>query len=762
MYGKRRELLALFVTCAVCVLSEVASAAPNPPFPDARNIRVQVMSPTEAAVTWTTAKPTRSKVEFCGVVPPFDRRRDVSDYVQAVIYAPEVHGDALSADLIDRDLLAIEAANANAINLYGLSSDALKKHLRGVRGLTMEEYLLSRCRQMDLKVIARLEWYPPGFSFLCGDADAVLRYYAESIELFRSRFRHVLLYYLVNMPMDDPRVQQQFGGAFNYPSAHQQRDYVGYIRRRISDMDPGGKVRVVAHWGSMNEIPVAPYADIVDGVALVAYPVRCGAAPFMSGLPVVDCSKKPCIDIPYCGPSLSDPANVVIGKDQIDYYLDKTKCVNSLANSSGLAMDGVGFAERLGHWSGVVADHTTKVQAVKWLADYLGDEDRTDGYSYFMLYDKDEGSFGILVPSRTVEETRPVRQHRVVLTALSPGAKYKVRIIRVGNHTDSVTFATPDPCPGADWPRITLKTPEYCGEIATNPSSYEVSWTSNLPVGTEVTVFADSDERGLDGTQVGQGTVGHDGSGSASVDLSSLPQRAYYLYCVAQASHCSVPGSKVWDYSSGRVVIATGVIEARKRPAGQTITVDGTLNAAWDAAPWTLFATHPADNGGSTARIKMLWDNDNLFAAFDVSDTQVETNAEPNTWDSDSISLLLSFGMSPVGCPDPSWCVREYRQGPCAGGSSMPGIETAWLLKPGTTCNNATDTDAGYWVEMRIPRKDLGVVLCPGFVILADLLSVDHDNNPGGQYNVSPTVFSKIFWDGDGPDHVRGAIRLVD
>ncbi|MDO8588075.1 MAG: hypothetical protein Q7T82_13700, partial [Armatimonadota bacterium] len=386
MCGKRTALFALLATCA---LPTVATTVPGQTARAAQDIKVNVTSSTEAVVTWTTSRPMRSTLEFDGVIPPYHRRCRVSDYAQAVIYAPEVHGDALSADLIDRDLLDIRAANANAINLYGLGSPGLQKRAFRGAGITLEEHLLRKCRQLQLAVIARIEWYPATFTFdvlsasLRADADAVLSYYARSIERIRRKCPGVLLYYLVNMPMDDTFVQDRLAPA-RFPTAVQQRDYVRYMRQRLAEMHPEAPVRVVVHWGALDTIPVAKFSDLADGLALVAYPVRCSAAPFTAGLPQVDCGRTPG---PYNGPSLEDPANVIIGKDQLDYWLEKTRFINELTGARGLAMDGVGFAERLGHWSGIVNDHATKVQATKWLADYLADEHRTDGFSYFMFHD---------------------------------------------------------------------------------------------------------------------------------------------------------------------------------------------------------------------------------------------------------------------------------------------------------------------------------------------------------------------------------------
>jgi hypothetical protein len=69
-----------------------------------------------------------------------------------------------------------------------------------------------------------------------------------------------------------------------------------------------------------------------------------------------------------------------------------------------------------------------------------------------------------------------------------------------------------------------------------------------------------------------------------------------------------------------------------------------------------------------------------------------------------------------------------------------------YRLKERTTFNKNDDQDEGYIIEMRILLSPTPSV---GEEILADLLSVDHDYNPGGLYNSTQTVFSKISWDGD-------------
>jgi hypothetical protein len=176
------------------------------------------------------------------------------------------------------------------------------------------------------------------------------------------------------------------------------------------------------------------------------------------------------------------------------------------------------------------------------------------------------------------------------------------------------------------------------------------------------------------------------------------------------------------------------------------IHIDGLLDeSAWSEVDSLTYAVHPAENGSTTATVRFLWDDDYLYAGFDVNDTQVEMADLSTLWDSDSISLLLHDGG-----------IAEHRQ---SLGEKLSD-DMAVQLKPGTTLNEPADTDTGYTIEMRIKWKESPSV---GRRIPADLLSVDHDANPGAKYDAPGTVFSKLSWDGDGEITSAGAsLLLVD
>lgn len=185
---------------------------------------------------------------------------------------------------------------------------------------------------------------------------------------------------------------------------------------------------------------------------------------------------------------------------------------------------------------------------------------------------------------------------------------------------------------------------------------------------------------------------------------------------------------------------------ARVMRTDSEISIDGLLNElAWSEAVPLVYAVHPAKNGSSTVTVRFLWNNDYLYVGFDINDTQVETADLSALWDGDSVSVLLHDSG-----------IAEHRQSL----GQEQNDDRAYQLKPMTTLNDPTDVDAGYTVEMRIKWQEPPIL---GRRIPADLLSVDHDANPGGKHDAPATIFSKLSWDGDGDITTAGAnLLLVD
>jgi hypothetical protein len=180
-------------------------------------------------------------------------------------------------------------------------------------------------------------------------------------------------------------------------------------------------------------------------------------------------------------------------------------------------------------------------------------------------------------------------------------------------------------------------------------------------------------------------------------------------------------------------------------PARGAITVDGVIDEPiWQCAIPFTYAVHISQTDVTTATVRALWDQDYLYLSFEVEDTQVET--ADLDWDDDSVSIIFNNGefkcRQDVGNTGEGECVRERHLPSC------------------TTLDTQSDTDCGYTAEMRIQWSKARITANACDVVPTDLLSVDHDGNPGAPY--TNTEFSKLFWDGDGSVETTGrSITLV-
>lgn len=740
------------------------------------DLRVEDVTQTGAVVRWRSDTQGPAVVKLDGVVAPFRDWLPASTRIQAITYAPSERlrwGQALTAEIIDSDLELIKLANANAVNLYDLAGTALTQPILPGSRMTVQEYIAEKCRSLGLKIIARLEWYPKQpyqewtFAFDAHspshmphrDAEAILSYYSGVISLFsQPRYAATLQCYLLNMPMDDGDVQREFaaGTPPGFPTASQQREYVGHIRSRMSELAPGSKVLVTAHYSVADGIPVAPLADLVDGIALTAYPTRCNTTPFITGLTPVRCDQPA---DPSLAPALGiSPWFVTCGVNQVEFWLDKLMRTNGMNDLSKLMLDGVGFAPDVTHWAGLVRDERTKAQALRDFFSYFGASGLAGTMQFGLLDKLGEASWGIVVPEHEIPHNVPGTYHEVTVDNMTPGAVYRAWVKQGGYWSLPILFQTESPCQETPLTSITVTSPHYGNALVGEGDKYQITWTTRDISQSPIYLFADTDDRGLNGIFIGAGDTA---AGVIEADLSVLPAGGHHIFAKVPVNpSCAAPGGEVWSYSLGRVIQPAVVGGERclitvpmcSEPC--EFVFDGIPDEQfWQGLSWTTYAVHPGINDSTVARVKMKCDIDFLYLAFDVDDDYVETN-DAAPWDGDCVSVWLRKIAPPELSANFGY---EARQDACMGDNSWRSRSRA---KAGTICNDNTGLDSGFTVEMRVPWSDIGIVPVGGMVLECDLMSVDHDRNPHGGINY-PTVFSKLFWDGDGTgDHLGGAILL--
>jgi hypothetical protein len=174
-----------------------------------------------------------------------------------------------------------------------------------------------------------------------------------------------------------------------------------------------------------------------------------------------------------------------------------------------------------------------------------------------------------------------------------------------------------------------------------------------------------------------------------------------------------------------------------------SITMDGNLS------DWTgVAAISMADNSGrtggvdNTAKVKLAWDNTYLYAAYDVTDTEllaVQTARDAaNIYQDDAVELYID--PQGDGATTPSMTATDYQvlsnileamsdyNGNGAGGKDGSFIANSLLAQAsarGTV--NAAGTDTGYAIELRIAWTDLGVTPAAGHFMRIDPVVDDRD-----------------------------------
>ncbi len=242
-------------------------------------------------------------------------------------------------------------------------------------------------------------------------------------------------------------------------------------------------------------------------------------------------------------------------------------------------------------------------------------------------------------------------------------------------------------------------------------------------------------------------------NGSGNLRVSDQFENGYHLKAASSLINAGDPA--ILDIDGTRSDIGMyggvvfGVVEASQIP-DETITIDGKLNESeWKLAKW-VNVEFPADLGPvdkTKAKAKFLWNNNAIYVAFDVSDQHVETAGASDFWDSDSVTAFISGAE-----------VSENRVdvGGTTGGSAQN--EKKYSLKGGTTEDNESDLDTGYFVEIRVdatsvgfrpdePDYPLGSKFLEGMELPLKLMVVDHDNNPGQPWDAAGTKFAKAFFE---------------
>lgn len=144
------------------------------------------------------------------------------------------------------------------------------------------------------------------------------------------------------------------------------------------------------------------------------------------------------------------------------------------------------------------------------------------------------------------------------------------------------------------------------------------------------------------------------------------------------------------------------------------ITVDGTVDSAWNFADYVKADYYSAEAGETKAQTKFMWDADNLYVLAVVSDPSVDATSN-NDYECDGVEVYLDEDNSKEETYDANTDAFQYRFTGFKKGEDGVWADavTAKVTAGNTEDYNITSAykayEGGYVVEMAIPFKDKAV-----------------------------------------------------
>ncbi|NIK67212.1 carbohydrate-binding domain-containing protein [Paenibacillus sp. BK720] len=176
---------------------------------------------------------------------PYSSYVAASTWIQGAEY--ELNPGKDTAARIQHDLPIMKSEyNINTLNLYGLENISQSDR----------DLLFSTLSALGMKAVVRIEWYDTSnFAFNTSDADTVINHYNSLLaDVSSAGKRGSVLYFALNMPVDDPSVQTRLGGINSSTSQTRQISYassfVSKMRTKLSSLGfSGGQLYLSVFYG---------------------------------------------------------------------------------------------------------------------------------------------------------------------------------------------------------------------------------------------------------------------------------------------------------------------------------------------------------------------------------------------------------------------------------------------------------------------------------------------------------------------------------
>ena len=249
--------------------------------------------------------------------------------------------------------------------------------------------------------------------------------------------------------------------------------------------------------------------------------------------------------------------------------------------------------------------------------------------------------------------------------------------------------------------------PENLAAVAYSPTKVDLSWSPSIDdVGvTGYTVYRDGASAGTTAT-----------TSYRDVNLTPGSSYTYTVDAYDAEGSRSAPSDGV-PVTMTAVNVRYEILKTRVAPV-----IDGSIAEFSGANTITISPSA----GGNSAVVRILWDAEALYVAYDVTDTQLngdETVRDRGAWSDDAIEFFIDmeddgrgrpveYGMYPDDFQVIVNILGTYVDDQ---GTETGGNDATWNLEEpfavstfGGTINVNTDTDVGFVAEGRVPWEALG------------------------------------------------------
>ena len=159
-------------------------------------------------------------------------------------------------------------------------------------------------------------------------------------------------------------------------------------------------------------------------------------------------------------------------------------------------------------------------------------------------------------------------------------------------------------------------------------------------------------------------------------------------------------------------------------------TIDGTLEAAWSRARFVEFA-NPMQSDNSV-RVRILWDEANLYFAYEVTDAQLEAVSEPNQiFRDDGSEIYLDMA---------------HDETPSINGDDVHFIMNIdGVVQSGTIDVAVLTTAGGYVIEHALSWSEAGAQPVAGDTVGLLLGNNDRDSDTSTQFDWRGLINSGLY-----------------